>query len=150
MINTFDQLIEEAKKVSEKHEHPVRIVITAGNDRAALEAIQDAKTMKIADGLLPGDVFIAELDFPILVQSIFIQVGVRWIRLIKGEKLLQIGVRFCKSDKAFRGVIKNLIKYIDHIINFTGHICFHLIFLFPLSCQIQCPNQFAQWILMYV
>jgi len=68
---------------------------------------------EISDGLLPGDVFIAELDFPILVQSIFIQVEVRWIRLIKEEKLLQVGVRFCKSDKAFRGVLKNLMEYIS-------------------------------------
>jgi phage FluMu protein Com len=68
---------------------------------------------EISDGLLPGDVFIAELDFPILVQSIFIQVEVHWIRPIKEEKLLHIGVRFCNSDKSFKGVFKNLMKYIS-------------------------------------
>jgi len=65
-----------------------------------------------SQGLSLGDVFLAEIDFPILVQSIFIQVEVRWVRLIKEEKLLQIGVQFCNSDKSFRDVIKDLMKYI--------------------------------------
>jgi phosphate butyryltransferase len=55
MINNFDELIEAAKKISQQKERPIRIAIAAGNDRAALEAIQDAKKMKIADGLLVGN-----------------------------------------------------------------------------------------------
>jgi len=55
MINTFDQLIEAAKKMTRHQARPIRIAIAAGNDKAALEAIQDAKKMKIADGLLVGN-----------------------------------------------------------------------------------------------
>lgn len=55
MINSFDQLIDEAKKISQQQERPIRIAIAAGNDKAALEAIQDARKMRIADGLLVGN-----------------------------------------------------------------------------------------------
>jgi len=55
MINTFDELIEAAKKIGQQQERPTRIVIAAGNDKAALEAIQAAKKMNIADGLLVGN-----------------------------------------------------------------------------------------------
>ncbi|MDZ7332927.1 MAG: bifunctional enoyl-CoA hydratase/phosphate acetyltransferase [candidate division KSB1 bacterium] len=54
-INNFDQLLEQAKQISEKSERPVRVAIAAANDQAALEAIQDAKKMKLADGLLIGN-----------------------------------------------------------------------------------------------
>jgi len=64
MINTFNELIEAAKKISQQQERPIRIAIAAGNDKAALEAIQDAKKMKIADGLLVGnkDLIFQSLD----------------------------------------------------------------------------------------
>ncbi len=55
MIQNFDQLLEEARKISEQATRPIRIVIAAANDRAALEAIWDAKQMKLADGLLVGN-----------------------------------------------------------------------------------------------
>ena len=55
MINSFNQLIDEAKKVSQQRKKTIRIAIAAGNDKAALEAILDAKKMKIADGLLIGN-----------------------------------------------------------------------------------------------
>ena len=55
MINNFDELIEAAKKITQQHKRPIRIAIAAGNDKAALEAILDAKKMKIADGLLVGN-----------------------------------------------------------------------------------------------
>ena len=55
MINNFDQLIQQAKIISKQHDRPIRVAIAAGNDRAALEAIQDAKKMKLADGLLIGN-----------------------------------------------------------------------------------------------
>lgn len=55
VINNFDQLLEEAKRISAASAQPVRVVIAGANDRAALEAIQDAKKMKLADGLLIGN-----------------------------------------------------------------------------------------------
>ena len=55
MINNFKQLLAEAKKVSTKRQRPVRVVIAAGNDEAALSALVKAKKMGIADGLLLGD-----------------------------------------------------------------------------------------------
>ena len=55
MINNFDELIEAAKKITQQHKRSIRIAIAAGNDKAALEAILDAKKMKIADGLLVGN-----------------------------------------------------------------------------------------------
>ncbi|HEX9971695.1 MAG TPA: phosphate acyltransferase, partial [bacterium] len=54
MINNFEQLLDEAKKISKREARPVKVVVAAGNDKAALEAIQDAKKMKLADGLLVG------------------------------------------------------------------------------------------------
>ena len=55
MIHNFDELIAAAKKVSNERPCPIRVAIAAGNNRAALEAIQQAKDMKIADGVLIGD-----------------------------------------------------------------------------------------------
>ncbi len=55
MINNFNQLLEEAKNVSSKRQRPVRVVVAAGDDEAALSAIIQAKNMGIADGLLIGD-----------------------------------------------------------------------------------------------
>ncbi len=55
MIKNFNQLLEKAKNVSQMRERPVRVAVAAGNDKAALEAIRDAKKMKIADGVLVGE-----------------------------------------------------------------------------------------------
>ena len=55
MINNFNQLLEEAKRISQNRERPVRVAVAAGNDKAALEAISDAIKMKIADGVLVGE-----------------------------------------------------------------------------------------------
>lgn len=55
MIQNFDQLLEEAKKISQRSAQPIKVVIAAGNDKAALEAVQDAKKMRLADGLLIGN-----------------------------------------------------------------------------------------------
>ncbi|MDW7679825.1 MAG: bifunctional enoyl-CoA hydratase/phosphate acetyltransferase [bacterium] len=63
MIHNFDQLIEAAKKISHGRTRPVRVAVAAGNDRAALEALTEAKSMKIADGLLIGE---KELIIPTL------------------------------------------------------------------------------------
>jgi phosphate butyryltransferase len=55
MINNFNQLLEKVKKISQSRQKLVRVAVAAGNDKAALEAIRDAKKMKIADGVLIGD-----------------------------------------------------------------------------------------------
>ncbi|MFZ5518783.1 MAG: bifunctional enoyl-CoA hydratase/phosphate acetyltransferase [Candidatus Zhuqueibacterota bacterium] len=55
MICNFDQLIEHAQKQSISQARPVRVVVAAGNDSAALEALALAKKMDMADGLLVGD-----------------------------------------------------------------------------------------------
>ena len=46
MINNFDELIIEAKKISQQRKRPIRVAVAAGNDKAALEAIRDAKKMQ--------------------------------------------------------------------------------------------------------
>jgi len=55
MINNFNQLLEKAKTISQNRQRPVRVAVAAGNDSAALEAIRDAKKMKIADGVVVGE-----------------------------------------------------------------------------------------------
>lgn len=65
-----------------------------------------------SEKLVPGYIFVAEIDFPILIQTIFTQVEVCWVRPLKDHRLRHVGVQFCTSDKSFKGVIKNLIKYI--------------------------------------
>jgi len=67
----------------------------------------------ISSKLQPGDSLVVEIDFPILTQTIFVEVEVCWIRPIKDDKLLQIVVRFCESDDSFPAVLKNLLKYIE-------------------------------------
>jgi hypothetical protein len=62
--------------------------------------------------LNPGDVFVAEIDFPILVRPIRLEVEVRWIRAIKKERLRHVGVQFCHPDQVLKKVIHSLIKYI--------------------------------------
>lgn len=67
----------------------------------------------ISSKIQPGDSLVVEIDFPILIQTIFVEVEVCWIRPIKDDKLLQIGVRFCEPDDSFLAVLSNLLKYID-------------------------------------
>lgn len=55
MICNFDQLIDEARKISKSQNRPIRVVVAAGNDSAALEALAEAKKLEIADGLLVGN-----------------------------------------------------------------------------------------------
>jgi hypothetical protein len=63
--------------------------------------------------LVPGTTFVAEIDFPILIQPVFVEVEVRWVRPIKKEKIMQMGVRFCDMDDALRSVLFNLKEYIE-------------------------------------
>lgn len=64
MINNFDELIAEAKRISQARKRPIRVAIAAGNDDAALEAVHQAKKMDFADGLLVGekDLILKKLD----------------------------------------------------------------------------------------
>jgi len=55
MICNFDLLIEQARKISKSQARPVRVVVAAGNDNAALEALSEAKKLEISDGLLVGN-----------------------------------------------------------------------------------------------
>jgi phage FluMu protein Com len=67
----------------------------------------------VSKELAPGTTFVATIDFPILVQPVFVTVEVRWIRPIKKEKIMQMGVRFCDMNDSLRGVLLNLKKYIE-------------------------------------
>lgn len=55
MIYNFDQLIQEAQRISKSQSRPVRVVVAAGHDKAALQAMYEAKKLEIADGLLVGN-----------------------------------------------------------------------------------------------
>ncbi len=55
MIHNFDQLIQEAQQISKSQSRPVRVVVAAGHDKAALKAMYEAKKLEIADGLLVGN-----------------------------------------------------------------------------------------------
>lgn len=68
---------------------------------------------KVSDELQPSNTFIAEIDFPILVQPLIVRVEVRWIRPIKEKKLIQMGVMFCDMNESLRNVILSLKHYIE-------------------------------------
>jgi phosphate butyryltransferase len=51
-INTFNELLEHVKKVK-----PKKVVVAAAHNDAALQAVMEAKKMKVADSLLVGDSF---------------------------------------------------------------------------------------------
>lgn len=55
MIKNFDQLVAEARKRSLQRESPIRVVVAAGQDEAALSALLEVKKMRIADGILVGE-----------------------------------------------------------------------------------------------
>ncbi len=55
MIRNFDELITEAQRISQERHRPIRVAVAAGNDAAALEALHEAKKMKMVDGLLVGE-----------------------------------------------------------------------------------------------
>ncbi|MDZ7262846.1 MAG: bifunctional enoyl-CoA hydratase/phosphate acetyltransferase [candidate division KSB1 bacterium] len=55
MIETLDQLLEEAKAISRKSSRPIKVVIAAAQDKAALSALIEARQMGLADGILIGD-----------------------------------------------------------------------------------------------
>lgn len=55
MIHNFSELLEKARDVSAQRERPVRVVVAAANDNAALSALLKANEMDIADGLLIGN-----------------------------------------------------------------------------------------------
>jgi len=55
MIKNFDELLQEAQKKSRRREAPMKVVVAAGQDPAALSALWDAKKLGIAEGILVGD-----------------------------------------------------------------------------------------------
>ena len=55
MINNFDQLIHEAKKIAHCKKQAFRVAVAAGDDKAAIEAIREAKEMGLADAVLVGE-----------------------------------------------------------------------------------------------
>ena len=49
MIENFDQMIAEAREISQAQDRPVKVVIAAGNDKAALEARLNAIAERVVD-----------------------------------------------------------------------------------------------------
>jgi len=54
MIQNFKQLLEAAKRISEKRQQPVPVVVAAGQDVAALSALIEAQHKGLASGILVG------------------------------------------------------------------------------------------------
>ena len=61
----------------------------------------------------PGSCFVVEIDFPIFVQPVFVQVEVLWLRPISGDKLLRVGVQFKTADELFKKVVERMIEYLS-------------------------------------
>lgn len=55
MIHNFSDLLEHAKTISTSRSRPVRVVIAAADDNAALSALIKAHDMDIVDGVLVGN-----------------------------------------------------------------------------------------------
>jgi len=70
------------------------------------------KTDEKARLIEPGSSFVIEIDFPILVRTVFVIVESRWLRPVTGEKLLRVGVQFKTTDAAFKKVIEHMIEYL--------------------------------------
>ena len=70
------------------------------------------KTNNKSHTILPGDILYVELDFPVLVQPIYTEVEVCWIKPIKEEKLMHVGARFHRPNDALIDVLRGMVKYI--------------------------------------
>ncbi len=70
------------------------------------------KTNDKSHKILPGDILYVALDFPVLVQPIYSEVEICWIKPIKEEKLMHVGARFHRPGEALKEVLKSLVKYI--------------------------------------
>lgn len=55
MIRNFKELIEAARQIGSKREGMLKIVLAAGHDLAALQALIEAQKLGLATGLLVGD-----------------------------------------------------------------------------------------------
>jgi hypothetical protein len=62
--------------------------------------------------VLPGDILVLEIDFPVFTQPVYTKVEVCWIRSMKEEKLMHVGVRFYQPTEALKKVLNGMIKYI--------------------------------------
>ncbi len=63
--------------------------------------------------VFPGQSFVVEVDFPIFVQPIFVEVKVCWTRSGDENKVLHVGVKFVRTDELLTGFLQNLINYIS-------------------------------------
>lgn len=70
------------------------------------------RTDEKARPIEPGYCFVVEIDFPILVQPVFVTVETRWLRPMSGGKLLRVGVQFKTVDESFKKVVKKMIEYL--------------------------------------
>ncbi len=68
----------------------------------------DNKSNKV----LPGDILVVEMDFPIFVQPVYTEVEVCWLRPLKEEKMMHVGVRFYQPGEAIKKVLKGILKYL--------------------------------------
>ena len=90
----------EAREIS-------HIVVTEDHDPKLLVKADDAALQLAAGTIIP-----IEIDFPILVEPIYVQTEVRWLRHIKEHGLIQIGVEFCQPDESLKKVVDKLYDYI--------------------------------------
>lgn len=97
---------------------PVEFALNRASDSPLLDISEGGMGILVkadakSNGLLPGNIFVAEIDFPILIQPIFIRVEVCWMRPLKEDRLFHIGVRFCESGEYLEDLLKNLVRYVE-------------------------------------
>ena len=63
--------------------------------------------------VLPGDILVVEMDFPVLAQPVYTKIEVCWLKPIKEDKLMHVGVRFYRPSEALKGFLKGILKYIE-------------------------------------
>ena len=93
MIENFEQLLQAAKKIGRERTSPMRVVIAAGDDHAALSALAQAKEQQIADGILVGrksdilnacaELNVPETKFEIVEADTETDIGRQSMRLVR-------------------------------------------------------------------
>ncbi len=71
------------------------------------------RSINASGKVLPGDIFIVELDFPIFIKPVYTEVEVCWLKPIKDDKLMHVGVRFNRTGEDFKKVLKCILKFIS-------------------------------------
>lgn len=59
-----------------------------------------------------GTVFLIEIDFPVLVLPLIIEVVLRWLKPVEEAGLIQLGVQFVDPDEDLQKVILILMDFI--------------------------------------